>query len=115
MLKTCVPFDEFEVAMGNALEAGPPELGACMGAEGPMIRLLLYMAGTCECDTKRGEKLTVTRADKDNIKRQQKVGGFSKRIIYKQRFIVDFGYLPSPSVVTVMFPNYRILAIIRRS
>ena len=101
MLKTCVPFDEFEVAMGNALEAGPPE-----GAEGPMIRLLLYMAGTCECDTKRGEKLTVIRADKDNIKRQQKVGGFSKRIIYNRRFIVDFGYLPFPSVVTVMFPNY---------
>ena len=110
MLKTCVPFDEFEVAMGNALEAGPPE-GA--GAEGPMIRLLLYMAGTCECDTKRGEKLTVTRADKDNIKRQQKVGGFSKRIINKRRFIVDFGYLPFPSVITVMFPNYLQLMHIR--
>ena len=51
MLKTCVPFDELEVAMGNALEAGPA--GACMGAEGPMIRLLLYMAGTCECDTRK--------------------------------------------------------------
>ena len=60
MLKTCVPFDEFEVATpGNALEgfAGPPPAEACMGAEGPMIRLLLYMAGTCECDTKRGEKI----------------------------------------------------------
>ena len=64
--------------------------------------------------TLKGEKkLTVTRADKDNIKRQQKVGGFSKRIINKRRFIVDFGYLPFPSVITVMFPNYLQLMHIR--
>ena len=56
VLKTCVPFEEFEVAMpGNALEfVGPPAGFACIGAEGPMIRLLLYVrAGTCECDTKK--------------------------------------------------------------
>ena len=58
MLKTCVPFDEFEVAMGNALEAGPLE--GAEGAEGPMIRLLLYMAGTCECDTKKEKKTLLT-------------------------------------------------------